>query len=345
MKLVTAEEMRRLETAAEASGTSLDTLMERAGLGVAQEVRDFWRGVVGQRLLVLIGPGNNGGDGMVAARHLRRWGAEVHLYLCQHREDENFRSALEQDIPWSLAEKDAGLALLDRLLSTAHGVIEALFGTGRLRPLTGRYAEVLARVKRVKEVRPNLCLFALDLPSGLDANSGAVDPATPKADVTITLGYPKRGLFAFPGRERVGQLRIVDIGLPADSDVPTELLTPSWLHSVLPARPRESHKGSFGRVLVIAGSINYVGAAYLACQGAARAGAGLVTLATGKSLQPILATKLSEVTHIPLPEVEPGVISLEAISSLRPWLPQYPVVLIGPGLGQHPETAHFLDSF
>jgi NAD(P)H-hydrate epimerase len=185
--------------------------------------------------------------------------------------------------------------------------------------------------------------MALDLPTGLNADTGEADPLCPAADVTVTLGYPKVGLFAFPGAAQVGRLEVVDIGIPSSlaEDVPQELITPDLARKALPARPLDAHKGTFGRVLVIAGSARYIGAAYLACEAAARVGAGLVTLAVPKSLQPLLAAKLTETTYLPLPE-EGGMLSPEASDIILSEAPGYRALLVGCGLGQGPDVAQLL---
>ena len=136
-------------------------------------------------------------------------------------------------------------------------------------------------LRRERECRPGLTLFALDVPSGLDADTGAVDPACPGADVTVAFGYPKTGLYMHPGADAAGVVEVVDIGLPPglDEDVSLRLMTADWAAGLLPRRASDAHKGSFGKTLVVAGSRNYAGAAYLACAGAMRAGAGLVTVA------------------------------------------------------------------
>jgi hydroxyethylthiazole kinase-like uncharacterized protein yjeF len=187
-----------------------------------------------------------------------------------------------------------------------------------------------------KKKRPKWRIIALDLPSGLNADSGAVDPATLYADYTITLGTPKPGLFNFPGAERVGKLTVADIGMPENlvGEATSEYLAGEQVRSILPERPLQANKGSFGRVLVVAGSMKYIGAAYLACSGAIRVGAGLVTLATTLTLQSILAAKLTEVTYLPLPESRPGVVSPEAARLISQQLEGYNVLLLGCGLGQ-----------
>ena len=182
------------------------------------------------------------------------------------------------------------------------------------------------------------------MPSGLDADSGTIDPACPYADITVTLAFPKLGLFSFPGAERVGELKIADIGIPESlaESIKTELITSDWTGETLPRRPLNANKGTFGRILVTAGSINYIGAAYLACSGAMRVGAGLVTLATARSLQPILASKLTEVTYLPLPESQPGVISPQAARVIQQQVDSYNALLIGCGLGQNQSVVKFI---
>ncbi|MEE9203117.1 MAG: NAD(P)H-hydrate dehydratase [Dehalococcoidia bacterium] len=345
MKLVTAAQMRRLEEEATAAGIPTAELMQRAGLGAARGIRAFLNGVVGKRILVLVGPGNNGGDGLVAARHLHAWGARVHLYLLSPHppEDANFALVCQQGITLTQSGSSAS-PTLERLLSGADAVVDAVLGTGKARPLQGDLGETLLLVRRARHARPGLKLVAIDLPSGVDADTGTADPATPGADLTLTLGLPKRGLYSPPGAELVGRVEVVDIGLPPAEDVATELLSPTWASRALPPRPATAHKGTFGRLLVIAGSVRYTGAAYLACMGACRVGTGLVTLAGPASLHPILAAKLTEATHLPLPEGPPGYLSTAAVSPLAEEMSRYNALLIGCGLGQQPDTAKFIES-
>ncbi len=345
MKIVTAEQMYNIDNKCADIGLPTAVLMENAGKAVAEEVRQVLGTVSKQHILVLIGPGNNGGDGLVAARHLHDWGAKVTLYLCSQRsaDDPNLKLVQERGITTIDGTQDEELARLNEGLSSATAVIDALFGTGRSRPLRGIFARVLDETGKVKRGQPHRRLIALDLPSGLDADTGAVDPACPYADNTITLGFPKLGLFNFPGAERAGKISVADIGIPPylAEQINTELITDEWARSVLPKRPLDANKGSFGRVLVVAGSINYIGAAYLACSGAIRVGAGLVTLATAHSLQPILASKLTEVTYLPLPESRPGIISPKAAKLIHQQLDAYNVLLLGCGLGQSQSVIRF----
>jgi NAD(P)H-hydrate epimerase len=320
--------------------------MEKAGLAVAQKARGVLGDVRGVPILVLVGPGNNGGDGLVAARHLGGWGAEVTAYLALPRrgDDPKRRLLLDSGITPLPAEDDPGFSLLAGRLAEARLVIDAVLGTGNSRPIEGTLAEVLAMLAGQRAVRPGLGLMALDLPTGLDADTGEADPLCPRADLTVTLGYPKVGLFAFPGAAHVGRLEVVDIGIPAflAEDVPRELITSDWVRGALPRRPLDSHKGTFGRVLVIAGSAKYIGAAYLACEGAARVGAGLVTLAIPRSLQPILAAKLTEATYLLLPEEKEGALSPEASEVILSEASRYQAMLVGCGLGQGADVVRLL---
>ncbi len=364
MKVVTAEEMRRIEQAADASSHSYATMMENAGRAVAEACRGMH--LDEGRVLILIGPGNNGGDGLVAARYLRQAGARVTCYIWKRRVegDENLRLVEEQGIPVIWAEEDEGLVALRKLATEVEVIVDALLGTGASRPIEGLLREILAVVsdevtrRRTESAPAPLSMpsspafaplpnrpfvVAVDLPSGLDCDSGAVDPATLPADLTVTFGFPKRGQFRFPGAEIVGRLMVADIGIPpalAD-DVRLELITPAMVRSLLPARPLGAHKGTFGRALIVAGSANYTGAASLAGAAATRVGTGLVTLAVAESLHPILAAKVSETTFLLLPH-DMGSLVPEALKILAAHLPNYQALLIGPGLGRERETVAFV---
>ena len=337
MKILTAEQMRQIDRACIQGGTPASTLMENAGRAVAEETRNSLGDIEEQRILCLVGPGNNGGDGLVAARYLRDWGAEVSVCLCSPRpeDDKNLQLVREREITCLDVTEESGLEAFDKPLASATCVIDALLGTGRLRPLEGVFRQVLEKVAAARQGR-RISVIAVDLPSGLDADSGEADPACLQAETTVTLAMPKLGLFAFPGAAKVGTLKIADIGIPGSlgDAVMTELVTSGLAKEMLPERPRDGNKGSFGRALVSAGSLNYIGAAYLACSGAMRTGAGLVTLATPASLQPILASKLTEATYLPLPEAEPGSIDAGAAEILAKESGHYDVLLVGCGMGQ-----------
>ena len=338
MKIVNVSQMQQAERDCAGFGITLDRLMENAGKAVAEEIRRILGNIENQSILILVGPGNNGGDGLVAARHLHDWGAEVNILLCGKRAtaDSNLEQVKKRGIACLEAENDNHLIQLNNWLWGATVVLDALFGTGKSRPVSGTFAQTLNIISEAKKKRPILRVIALDLPSGMDADSGAIDPSTPLVDNTITLGFPKIGLFNLPGAEYTGKITVVDIGIPSQvvDHINIELLTDAGINSILPKRPQISHKGTYGKILAVVGSINYPGAAYLACSGAIRVGAGLATLAITRSLLPTLAAKLTEVTYLPLPEAEVDTCSVESIEILRQTLPQYDVLLLGCGLGQ-----------
>jgi ADP-dependent NAD(P)H-hydrate dehydratase / NAD(P)H-hydrate epimerase len=344
MKILNVAQMQQAERDSARFGVSTDMLMENAGKAVAEEIRRQSGELHGQNFLILVGPGNNGGDGLVAARYLYDWGAgRVKVYLCHPRpsNDVNLELVKKRGIHYSEIDHDINFSKFEEWLSEATVIVDSVFGTGKNRPIEGGIARVLKDVDTARRKNRRLKLFALDLPSGLNANTGSVDPTTPTVDCTLTLGFPKIGLFNHPGSERAGTIRILDIGIPSKlvDHVDIELLTDASASAALPERPSYSHKGNWGRVMAVTGSINYLGAAYLACSGTIRVGSGLTTLAIGHSLLPILASKLTEVIFVPLPETAPGLPSPEAVNILHQQLPQYDVLLIGCGLGQSQAAA------
>ena len=345
MKLVTADQMRRIDQLSAKAGVGTDVLMENAGLAVAQESWMALGTLQECRIVVLVGPGNNGGDGLVAARYLNEWGAAVQVYLLKARgeDDANYRRLLEAGVSLACAEDDAGLAKLDAALAEADLVVDALLGTGAARPIAGHLAEVLSRLAAARpRPRPPI-LVAVDVPTGLNSDTGAVDPLTVAADHTVTLAFSKVGLHTYPGARYAGRVQVVDIGIPPalTNDLPYELMAASNVRALLPARPPDANKGSFGRVLVVAGSENYVGAAHLAAAAAYRVGAGLVTLACPRSLHPVIASDLTEATYLPLPEEEGGLARRAADVVLRA-VEGYQVLLVGCGLGQRGATQSFV---
>ena len=337
MKLVTVAEMRQAEARA---GVPVAQLMENAGLAVAQEVWLLLGEVADRRILVLVGPGNNGGDGLVAARHLHDWGARVEVYLLRPRPDDDpvFAEVKRRQVPLCLAQEDVreGFPRLEEALARAEVVIDAVLGTGHARPLQGEMAQVLDRLAAARRRPYGPRLVALDLPTGVDADTGAADPHAVAADVTVALQWSKVGLHQLPASALVGRLEVVDIGIPAELEASfaAELMDRRWARALLPPRPPGAHKGTFGRALVVAASPRYIGAARLAALGALRVGAGLAVLACPRSLQPLLAAGLNEPTFLPLPDHE-GQLSAEAVAPvLREVDEGIEALLVGPGLGR-----------
>jgi len=331
MHIVTVAEMRELEARAEREyGLTSQILMENAGKSAAdilvQNIRRT-HSVSELEFLLLIGPGNNGGDGLVMARYLEKWGAFVSIY----RWKEQRLTVHGQDI----AEVDTA-AKLEETISRANYILVALLGTGLSRPLPDSMRTLLGRVHQEREKRDAVRVVAIDLPTGLNADTGEVDPGTIPGDMTITMACPKQGFFFFPGRGYIGELYVADIGLPSEltHDIPTEMPTSKMVNSLLPKRPLDSNKGTFGKVMLLCGSPPYPGSAFLAGSAAGRVGAGLVTLAVTEKMLPIYASAFHEATFVLLPEEEAG--SLERVTTLMDHLEGYRALLMGPGLGQSP---------
>ena len=351
MKVVTAAQMAAIEQASDRSGVTLDTLMENAGLAVAHAARDELGGAAGVRVVVLVGPGNNGADGLVAARHLRRWGAEVVCCLLTRRPEHDPKLAITQQYDVEILSSPDG-ETLDHLLHRSRLVIDAVLGTGRSRPLDGPVRDSMLALQHIRRIPvgpepvEGPLLLALDLPTGLNPDTGEVDPACPHFDATLALGYPKTGLLRFPGAEHAGRLRVLDIGippgLPEEQSVDVEMLTPQWAASQLPPRNLDSHKGTYGHALVVAGSRHYIGAAWLASQASVRTGAGLTTLASPECVYPIAAAKGAEAIHLPLPQDDAGRIAPSAASVIRQSERRFTAGLAGCGIGWSKGTVEFL---
>ena len=348
MKLLTSAEMRELEERAEAAGVSTETLMENAGLAVAQEIWMQLGSLEDRRIAVLVGPGNNGGDGLVAARHLFEWGAQIRVYALRERSDAQWTQTVEMGVPCGTVAEDDNFDALEALLSGAEAIVDALLGTGSSRPIEGDLAGIMQRLAAIRSRTVKPKLVAVDLPTGLDADSGRLDPLAVAADETVTFHAPKVGLYMQPGAAAAGSVQQVEIGIPAglDEDLQTEVLERRAAKALLPARPLDGHKGTFGRVLVIAGSSRYPGAAVLAARGAYRAGAGLVTIATPQSIASQMVAAVPEATLLPLPEYDEGVISgFAAWEAVRDELESVDAVVIGCGFGRHDHSGKFVREF
>lgn len=371
-KIVTTDQMRAIERAADAQGHSYAAMMERAGRAVAERVKQLLAGSEQPRVAVIVGPGNNGGDGLVAARILAQEleGASVGAFLLKLRGDDDDVFARARDAGVFIASADddkaAGYRVLQNLVANADVLIDALFGTSLRLPIKGDAAKVLQAAHKAITLRraerpappyttpadPDLTapddgpiIVAVDCPSGLDCDTGALDKLTLPAHETITFAAAKPGLLTFPGAEAVGTLHIADIGLPSRlpelDEIALTLVDAAEVRARLPQRPRDSHKGTFGKAMVVAGSLNYTGAAYLAAAAAYRAGAGLVTVGAPQIIVPVLAGMLPEATWLLLPH-DLGVINEAAVKVLRTELAGYSALLLGPGFGREDVTGEFL---
>ena len=344
MRAVTAEEMAEMDhTAIEILGIPGVVLMENAGRGATEIMWRYFPGLQGKRVAVLAGGGNNGGDGFVIARHLWQKRVAVSVYLLKNREsyggDAKANLEIIDKIGVQVEEHtdNKSLAGLKRKLTKADLLVDAILGTGLNAPVRGFYREVIELVNELE--RP---VLAVDLPSGLSASSGVPLGVCIEASVTVTFGLPKVGQLVTPGCGYVGHLEVIDIGLPRSVTEATEpprlWLEASDVAPLLRSRSLASHKGTFGHALVVGGSVGKTGAGAMAGLGAARAGAGLVTLAVPISLHGLMEVKLTEVMTEPLAETTDQTVASAALPRLHALLKGKQALALGPGLSVNEDT-------
>ena len=363
MKVVTAAEMRQIDQdTIEGIGIPGIVLMETAGSAIVRAIEQHYPTC--QRIGIFAGKGNNGGDGIVIARQLAHIGRDVLLFLVSPEDSFTGEAQINLQIAKRLtasfglqAAPKGGLRIEEVLTDAALGsdffaersvslthiascelLIDAIFGTGLRGTVRDPIAPIINTINRL-----SIPILSVDLPSGLDADTGHPLGTCVRADRTVTIGLPKRGLLMHPGAELAGKLEIADIGFPeqvvAAQNIKVNWTTAGKASQWMPPRPLSSHKGSYGRVLVVAGSTGMTGAAALASEAALRAGAGLVSLATPKHLNPILEGLLPEVMTLPLPETDAGSLATSATSTILEFaIKTKSILAIGPGLSQHPET-------
>ncbi|MGB7911936.1 MAG: NAD(P)H-hydrate dehydratase [Desulfobaccales bacterium] len=342
MKLLTAAEMRELDRRAIAEvGIPSLVLMENAGRSTYQVLRREFPELSGE-VAVLAGRGNNGGDGFVVARCLANAGTPVAVFLLGRRDQVggdarvNLEILAHQGLEVVEVLEESHLQAALHRLARASLIVDALLGTGLNSPVTGLLASLISQVNHLKRQ-----VLAVDLPSGLSADTGEALGVAVQAEVTVTCGWPKIGLVMASGRDYVGRLWQADLGMPPDlaREAQVSLATARELRALLPSRPWDSHKGTFGHLLVLAGSEGKTGAAALASRGGLRAGAGLVTLGVAESLNDIMEVKVTEAMTLPLPQAE-GARALggRALQPIEDFAGRCAAVALGPGLGTHPET-------
>lgn len=334
--VLTSAETQTLDLQTEQRGTPVEVLMERAGLAVARAAVEVAGGAYGRRAVVICGKGNNGGDGLVAARHLSRWGMAVEVFLLADP------SALGEPASSRLAAlRREGIAVqppgetLERSLARADVAIDAIFGTGFRGEPEGDHLEAISALGG-----SSIPVVAVDVPSGVEGDTGAVRGAVVDADVTVAMGAPKVGDVLFPGAAHAGLLEVADIGFPPDllrSDLC--VIEPEDVRGWLPSRRRDAHKRSTGVVLVVGGSARMTGAPRLVAEGALRAGAGLVTVAVPEPILGVVQAGALEPTFLGLPATDDGTISASAWDVISAELGGFDAVAVGPGLSTNEETA------
>jgi NAD(P)H-hydrate epimerase len=336
MKVVTSNEMQEIDRVTiEKYGIPGPVLMERAGYAVALRIRELYPL---KKVVVLCGSGNNGGDGLVAARNLHNLGFSVNVFILAKKD------ALSSDcnLQYQIAKRIGIPLKFCKTLSKKdiHGsvVIDAIFGTGISRIVTGELAEIFSLLNNSETP-----VVSVDIPSGISSDTGEIIGKAVKADFTVTFGLPKRGHYLYPGAEYTGRLFIEDIGFPVglltSKKLKVDLIDKEFAAGLIPQRPKYSHKGDYGHVLVVAGSKGKTGAALMTAKACLRAGAGLVTLGVPESLMNVFQRRVTEEMTLPLPDDSMGMLSSKAIDNILGSVSRgVDVIAVGPGIGISSDT-------
>lgn len=349
MKVVSVKEMINIEKAADAEGHSYAAMMETAGRGLATIIQERFSYLPGKYVIALVGAGNNGGDALVAIDYLLQWGWKAGAILFKERPEEDPLVSRVLKSGGELKDFSGPDQRQDNLgseLADTEILIDGVLGTGIKLPLRAPLNNLLGETKKIlSQLDKSPIIIAVDCPSGIDCDSGEVDPSAIPADLTVIMAAVKGGLLRFPAYNFLGEIEVVDIGLPEGLEewekISRETVEQDWVKSRLPERPRDAHKGTFGTGLIIAGSEKFPGAAILAGLSAYRIGAGLVTMAVPESIYQGLIKTLPEATWIKLSD-QGGGISARALPQIKNALDRPTACLAGPGLGDQESTGKFL---
>jgi NAD(P)H-hydrate epimerase len=348
MKVLTSQQMKEIDRKTiEEIGIPGPVLMENAGLEIVRAIRARFPEIQKGKVLIVAGKGNNGGDGFVVARHLWNRGGRPKVFLLAAKQDVKGDAALNLEIADKIGVDIVEILSAEdwkkhkRDLSAATLIVDAIFGTGLMNPAEGLYAIAIEDINRAKAFK-----VAVDIPSGLSSDTFQIIGPAVKADLTVTLGAPKISHVFPPAEDWVGELVIADISLPPflfeDESLKLEFVEKRALMPFFKKRKWDSHKGTYGHLLILAGSLGKTGAAVMAGKAALKVGAGLVTVGTAQSSLPIVARSMMELMTEPLPETEEKTIAKEAVSKVMKILPGKDALLIGPGISTHPSTADFV---
>lgn len=349
MKYVSVKEMVEIEKAADRAGHSYPAMMEEAGKGLAEVIQDRYTHLPGKKVLALVGSGNNGGDALVALDYLLRWGWNASAVVLREREEGDpllNRVAKGGGEVQHASDPDRLGRILEDEFREVEVLIDGVLGTGIKLPLREPLDACLVAVGGflARSTKPPI-VVAVDCPSGIDCDSGEAAPMVLKADLTVTMAAVKAGLLKFPAYNYVGEIQVVDIGLPAGlspwESVTRQVIESAWVRKNIPPRPLNAHKGTFGTALILAGSEQFPGAALLSSQSAYRVGAGLVTVGVPRSIYPALVNGVPEATWILLEDGRDG-IKTEAVDQVREELGKPTACLMGPGWGRGSSTRAFL---
>ena len=345
MKLVTSDVMRQIDSKAIKDGIPSIELMENAGQGIAQAIiADFTLDFDDAVFSIFCGKGNNGGDGFVVGRHLFLAGFEVEFYHVGTPKEFSADAKENYDLVKELEITTTEIKSIDELpeIIESDFIIDALFGTG----FSGSPKAIAADVIDYINSQPQE-IIAIDMPSGLHADDGSYDGTVIDADYTYTLGQPKYGLYVSPGREVSGDVDVISIGIPHDVvdsfSIHNHLITPSYISSNLPERKPDGHKGTFGKLFLLAGSTGMTGASLLASRSALRSGCGMTKIGCPKSVLPMIASSFADTMTYPLPDVaQKGCLAKRGLGEVKKICAEHDAVVIGPGIGRHFETKELI---
>jgi ADP-dependent NAD(P)H-hydrate dehydratase / NAD(P)H-hydrate epimerase len=348
MKILTSREMREIDrTAIEDLGIPGAVLMENAGLQVVRTIREFFPDPEEHRVVIVAGKGNNGGDGFVVARHLSNIGGRPEVLLLASKGEvkgdaaTNLGIALKSGIPGTEVRTPAEWKRARNKVFQAAIIVDAVFGTGLLKPLDGLYARVVADINEARGLK-----VAVDIPSGLSTDTFEMIGPCVEADLTVALAAPKIAHVFTPAANCVGELVIAAIGIPPflldRPELKLEFVGEEAVRPFFRPRKKDSHKGTYGHLLAICGAVGKTGAAVLAGKAALTMGAGLVTVATAESALPIVARSAAELMTEPLAETSKKAIAREALPRAIELLKGKNAVLIGPGISTDPSTGEFV---
>lgn len=314
-------------------------LMEHAAYSIFEYIKKQYKET--KRITILCGAGNNGGDGFALARQIAIWSChQVQLVLLASPSKLSVDSAVYYTICRNMGiniVEDVEMECLDKLIESSDIIVDALFGTGLTKPVQGKYAEVIQKINESSKR-----VISIDIPSGIEANTGKILGTAVRADVTISFALPKLGLYLYPGSYHAGEIIVTDIGIPKEiiEECPSNSFTmdKEQAKAYLPKRNMRSNKGTYGKVLIIGGQKGMSGAVALSAGSCMQSGAGTVTVAVPGSINDILQVKLTEAMTIPLPDSK-GHLGAEAQIMLEKIIDKYDVIAIGPGMGRSKESA------
>lgn len=344
MKILTARQMQGIDKKAiHKIGIIGPILMENAGIQITNEILKKFPRIQDERVVIVAGKGNNGGDGFVVARHLFNRGCRPVVCLLASKKELKGDAALNAGIAGKIGvaikeiTSSRQWSVQKRLLSKATVLVDAIFGTGLTSPARGLYAAVIQDINKSKAYK-----VAVDIPSGLSTDTFAIIGPCVRADLTVTLAAAKIAHVLPPAEDCVGELKIGDISVPPflfeDEKFKLEMVEKERIYPYFERRRRDTHKGTYGHLLMLSGSVGKTGAAAMAGKAALKMGAGLVTAGVPKSCLPIVARSMMELMTEPLPETDKGTLSVEALPEILRLLKDKDALMLGPGISTQEST-------